>query len=92
MIERRLFIDLVLLISVFVLPWWLTLLAAILSVFLFSHYIEAIVIALMIDLLYGFGDVVAIGIKLPAFSIIVLVYVVAIPLKRRLIFYKPRMP
>lgn len=91
MIERRLFMDLVLLVSLFVMPWWLTLLAAITFVFFFEYYIEALLIALLIDTMYGFGNTMVTGLRVPAFSSAVLVYLVSVPLKRRLIFYQPRM-
>jgi len=42
-----------LLFFVFVLPWWLLLLFLGCAILLFGHYYEALIIALVFDLLYG---------------------------------------
>ena len=54
MLSGRFSVDLLLILSVFLLPWWLTLLFACLFFFVFDRFVELFALALLIDLLYGY--------------------------------------
>lgn len=53
MLSGRFCVDLLLVLSVFLLPWWLILLSACLFFFVFDRFVELFLLALLIDLLYG---------------------------------------
>jgi len=50
---KRVAIDLALFLSVFLLPWWITLSLAFLLIFYFKFYFESILLAFFFDLLYS---------------------------------------
>ncbi len=51
----RIFINGILLLSIFYLPWWSTAFFVLLGIFLFKNFYEAIFAGLLLDLLYGTG-------------------------------------
>ncbi len=50
---KRLFFGIFLIISTFILPWWLAILLGIIGLFYFNNLYEIIVVGLLIDVLYG---------------------------------------
>ena len=50
---NRLILDILLIISVIILPWWLSFIFSIYLLFLFNNYIEFIIWGGGIDILYG---------------------------------------
>lgn len=53
---KRIFLDLVLFLSIFFLPWWLTLIAAGIMVYIFDSFFEILVVGFVLDTLYGIGN------------------------------------
>ena len=53
MLLKRIITDVLLLVSLFVLPWWITLFVAFLLIFYFKLYFESIILAFFLDLLYS---------------------------------------
>lgn len=53
--RQRLWADLSLLLAVFILPWWLTAILALIFLLRFSHFIEAMIAAGLLDIIYGGG-------------------------------------
>jgi hypothetical protein len=51
--RKRILIDILLLISVFIFPWWIVLLAAVFCVFAFKSFYEIVILGLVIDSLYN---------------------------------------
>ncbi len=49
----RFFADLLLLVAATLLPWWLVLPCAAVFFFIFEHYVEFLLLALFMDLIYG---------------------------------------
>jgi len=49
----RTLIFFILILSVFFMPWWVSVCLGILGIIYFSYYIEAVIIFLLSDLLYG---------------------------------------
>ncbi|HEY4490058.1 MAG TPA: hypothetical protein VJC12_02275 [Candidatus Paceibacterota bacterium] len=50
---KRIFIDILLFVSVFIAPWWFTVILGFILVFLFENFYEVLIIGLIIDSLYG---------------------------------------
>lgn len=53
---KRFFYTAWLFMSIFLLPWWVVGIFALLGVFLFRRYYEIIVVGLVMDILFGFPD------------------------------------
>jgi len=50
---KRIITTIILLLSIYMLPWWITFFAVCFSFFLFDLYVEAVVVALFLDWLYA---------------------------------------
>lgn len=50
---KRIILDIVLILSVFILPWWVTAIVALAGMFMFAGYYEFLVVAVMMHSLYG---------------------------------------
>lgn len=50
---KRVGVDALLLLGAFLLPWWLVLFSACVMVFVFGNFFELLLVAFLIDLLYG---------------------------------------
>ena len=82
----RIACDLLLLASIFLLPWWVTAFFAIVFLFIFDYFWEMAVAGILLDVLYSF---------LPEFSfhslkfsgLAILILAISLPLKNRLKFY-----
>lgn len=51
----RIFVNIILFLSIFYLPWWSTIFFILLGTFLFRNFYEGIFAGLLLDLLYGTG-------------------------------------
>lgn len=51
--KKRISIDIILLLSVFLLPWWVTLLGTIVAIFFVRSFFESLVVGILLDILYG---------------------------------------
>lgn len=51
--KKRFVVDVVLFFSVFLFPWWATLIGAVLATFSFDSYFEGLVVGILLDALYG---------------------------------------
>ncbi len=52
-VSKRITADIILLLSVLFLPWWVTIILALALTFYFEFYYEFIIAAILIDMLYG---------------------------------------
>jgi hypothetical protein len=50
---KRIITTLVLLLSIYLLPWWFTFLGAIIAIFFFNIFVEGVIVALILDWLYA---------------------------------------
>ncbi len=50
---KRILVDIVLLLGIFWLPWWIVFLAGIVCLFIFKSFYEVIILGLLIDSLYN---------------------------------------
>jgi len=81
----RIVIDVLLLISIFILPWWFTVIAAAISIFFFKFFLESVVAALIVDVLYAPSSFVA-GFYLITLGM-VFIFIFFQIIRKKLIFY-----
>ena len=74
MIIRRIIIDFVLFLGVFLFPFWINLLIGIICLFLFRNFYEFVIFSLLADLLYGGGTRQFLGIPFALSSFALLSY------------------
>lgn len=74
--HRRILTDIVLLLTMLFLPWWVVFFVAMIGIFFFSWYVEAIIAVLVIDSLYGYN--VQISFLGMSFSLILTVLMVCV--------------
>ena len=67
----RLFLDILIVLALFIAPFFVICILAFIGLIFFSHYVEFIVFALFAELIYRGGDVHILGMLLP-FTIIAL--------------------
>jgi len=85
-ITRRLIADLILLISVVLLPWWLSAPIAIIFLFVFDSYYEILIAGLIIDSLYPHSFIIP-RISIGFTFLAAVVFLASFPIKRNLKFY-----
>lgn len=71
-------------------PWWVALSVAFVAAFYFSRYVEFIVVAFIIDALYGAGTAAGLGFPYMITTAAALLFVIVETLKQYLIFYNRR--
>jgi len=83
----RVIFDLVFLVGVFVLPWWVTALFLCVLLFVFETYVEIIMFALIFDIVYGVSGIFPFSKYIFTISSVGL-YLLVIFLKDRIIIYR----
>ncbi len=85
---KRIIFDICIFLSLFYLPWWITLLAALIGIFIFQHFYEFLFTGLLMYALYGIGNqhFYASSILLPI--ILITVYFLGTLFKKSILFYK----
>lgn len=73
--------------SILFLPWWFTILLAVIIIFMFQAY-EIIVWGFVADTLYGIPIAAYYNIEFLFTLFFVALVILVVPLKRRLIFYR----
>jgi hypothetical protein len=84
---KRITCDIALFISIFLLPWWLSISFATVLLFYFDSYIEAVIAALLLDLLYGAPLPVLFGFRFVFTISVGILFLAMEPLKKRLRMY-----
>jgi len=75
----RILVDLILLISVFVFPFWVTVILSLIAIFLFKDFFEIMILFFVIDIVYGTkGNMFMNFIPMPFFLLSILVYFLSI--------------
>jgi len=85
---KRIIFDVFLLLSVFVLPWWISLLLMFLGIFAFKNFYEFIVANIVVYSLYSIPSPRWISSPLFFFSVVALSYVLIQYIKDNIILYK----
>lgn len=83
----RIGLNILVFVSIFTMPWWLTLLLIISGIAVFKNYFESVVAALLLDGYWGGGLALNMGENLNFTILVVLMLIVAMFAKSRLKFY-----
>jgi hypothetical protein len=84
LLTARIFFNIILFLSVFFLPWWISILLGLIFVFIFSEYYEIIVLGLLLDSLYSETG----SFKSALFTLAaVVVFIVAFEIRKRMRIY-----
>jgi len=83
----RIFAVIILIISVFFLPFWISAILALAGMIYFSYFIEAVVLFLISDLLYGTSEAKFFGATFVAFIAAAICIVLIELFKKRLKFH-----
>ncbi len=84
MLVKRLVLGVILLGSLFWLPWWITLILGLVGFIVFKNYYEGAAFALLFDLIYGAVGSGFWGFPLPFFLGAIVLLLILPPLKYRL--------
>jgi hypothetical protein len=84
--KARLIVDVLFVVAIFLLPWWVILPALFVASFFFLYFVEFVLFVLLLDLLYGITEHTFFGHHLPVVLIALVVFVLIEPLKERLIW------
>lgn len=85
---NRIVLNIALIISMFLLPWWITILLCILGIVFFANFYESIIIFLILYGIYGYGDN---GILRSKFYLPLILFVIFYTfsfIKKQFIFYQ----
>jgi hypothetical protein len=83
----RVVFDIVLFLSLFIVPWWLSLSVALVGVFFFSRFYEIIIAGVVVDILYGVPQASFFGFQYISSIVTVLFFIGGEYIKKRMIFY-----
>lgn len=85
---KRVFFDIFLIASLFLLPWWVGFFIAIIGIFIFSNFYEFIFFGIFVYVTYGFESerIIASRFYLPTISL--LIFFLISKSKRFMVFYK----
>ncbi|HEY4512004.1 MAG TPA: hypothetical protein VJH55_04160 [Candidatus Paceibacterota bacterium] len=85
--KLRIIANIVVFAGVFLFPWWLTFLLAVVALFNIEWYIEIIIASFLLDVLYSIPINLYWGHEFVLTLVAIIAFIVSGPIKRRLIFY-----
>ncbi len=80
----RIFLNIILILSIFILPVYVSVVLIFISVFLFKNFIEAIIFGFLIDTLYGSGTILGIHFAYFFTAIIFIFFLISFKFKKML--------
>ena len=85
---KRVIFDIILFISVFIFPWWISALMLLIGIFIFNNFYEFIVASVINFSLYSIGDdrIISSVVYFPL--IIITIYIIIQFIKSNIILYK----
>jgi|GEM_PF-1392081 len=83
----RLFLNILVLLSVFFFPAYISALFLIALIFLLNNFFEAIFWAYVIDILYGAGSSLVFGFNYVFLILIIVIFLASFRIKKTLVFY-----
>jgi len=84
----RIFINIILLLSIFYLPWWTTALLVLSGIFVFKNFYEGIFAGLLLDALYGTKTAEFMGVWFVFTTSFFVLYVLSTRLKKNIRIYE----
>lgn len=85
---KRVIFDIILFLSLFVLPWWISLFLVIIGIFIFDNFYEFIVSGIIFFSLYRAGNERLISSPIIFSLSLIIFYIVIQYIKSNIIFYK----
>ena len=85
--KKRIIFDILLLLSIFLMPFYFTLIFSIFLLFYFRHFYEFLIVFFLIDLLYGIEMNKFANIQIVSLLLAVVIYFLSEILKTKLRFY-----
>jgi len=85
---KRIYFDILLFISIFIFPWWVSFLFLIIGIFLFDNFYEFIIASLIIFIIYSPNDERLISSPLFFSSTIIVLYFIVQYIRSNIILYK----
>ena len=89
-IKKRIIVDAILMVLVFIFPWWVTFVIAAVLSFIFETFIEAAAVGLILDSLYGVPGNGLFGFQYTLTAVMGLLLLISRFLKSRMVFYPVR--
>jgi hypothetical protein len=89
---KRVIFDIFLFIFVFVLPWWVTLLWAIVGLFIFKNYYEFLISGIIFYVISTTREYAFINKSLVFYFSIIIFYLISQYIRRHIILYKNEIP
>lgn len=85
---KRIVLDICILLSIFLLPWWITLFLSAVGMFLYENFYEFIIAFLFVYAVYGFGSTGVLGSKVYLPLILFVIFIAFSFVKKQFIFYQ----
>ncbi len=85
---KRVFFDIFLILALFLLPWWVGFILAIMGIFLFKNFYEFLFFSIFIYVVYGFENTRIISSEVYLSLSLVLIFFILSNVKKYIIFYK----
>lgn len=85
---NRVFYDVTVFLSIFLLPWWVTAILCLIGIFLFKNFYEFIFAFMLTYSVYGVGQSGFLSSKLYLPAILIVTYTILFIFKNQIIFYK----
>jgi len=89
---KRVFFDILLIVSIFILPWWVTLIWAIIGLFVFINYYEFLASSIIIYILSTAREFSFINKSFFIYFLIIIFYLIVQYIRRHIILYKNETP
>lgn len=83
----RIIFDIVVFISVFILPWWLSLIVILVGIFVWPYFFESFILAIFLDGFHGISGISFHGHNAFFVLLVSVFFIVSMFLKTRLKFY-----
>ncbi len=84
MINKRIYFDIFLFVSLFFLPWWFSVIVILIGFYLFERFFEGAIAGFSLDLIFGY--IVLFGTSIPIFLIIFVLIYHLMPVARKMFF------
>ncbi len=84
--KLRICVAITFFIAIFLVPWWILIPALFIGLFYFSYFIEFVIFAVLLDLLYGTGKYSFFGFHISIPLLTLIIFIVIEIIKDRLIF------
>jgi hypothetical protein len=87
---KRIIFDIILFTSVFIFPWWISILLLFVGIFIFDNFYEFIIASVIIYALYSVPEHGLISSPIFFSSVIIILYIIIQSIRNNIILYKKR--